>query len=363
MEINELLRLADQKNASDLHLMVGVRPALRVDGQLINIQCEPITPAELIQAFNSVTDENQQSTFSRDLELDFAYTVPHGSRFRANACRQKGTISLVFRHLESPPINIEAIGLPLVCRDLALKPNGLVLVTGPSGCGKSTTLAAMIQHLNQTRERRVITIEDPIEYVYASDRCMISQREVGSDTHSFAQALKHVLRQDPEVILVGEMRDVDTAMMVLTAAETGQLVLSTGHASNAPSSIDRIIDLFPPNQQIFAQARLAEVLQGVLSQRLLARVDGSGRVPAVEVMLGNPAVKSLIREGKIHQLANVIRTGQQLGMRSMDESLIHLYDAGLISREAVLTYCVDYGETVRIVGEPLTSGVTGRLQL
>jgi twitching motility protein PilT len=225
------------------------------------------------------------------------------------------------------------------------------LVTGPTGCGKSTTLAAMIGYLNQSEERRVITIEDPIEYSYISDRCIISQREVGLDTRSFAVALKHALRQDPDVILVGEMRDLETATMVLMAAETGHLVLSTGHASSAPISIERVIDLFPAHQQPLAQSRLATVIQGVMCQTLLPRVDGTGRVPAVEIMLATAAVRNLIRENKVHQLPNVIRTSFGIGMCSMDEALLRLYDSGTISKEDVLWHCVDRAEVVRKIGE------------
>ncbi len=239
-----------------------------------------------------------------------------------------------------------------MCQELAVKSHGLVLVTGPTGCGKSTTLAAMIEYLNHYQHRRVITIEDPIEYEYTSDECLISQREIGFDTHSFATALKYVLRQDPDVILVGEMRDLETASAVLTVAETGHLVLSTGHAPSAALSIERITDLFPSHQQHLALGRLAAVLEGVLCQRLIPRADGPKRVPAVEVMLATPAVKNLIRENKTYQLPNVVRTNPQNGMCTMDEALASLYLKKLINKKDALTYCNDEQEMARLIGGP-----------
>lgn len=344
MDINALLRLATGKEASDLHLVVGCSPVLRIHGKLVAIGSYTVAPADTATAFASISTEDQQRLFDERLELDFACALPDGTRFRVNACRQKGTTSLVFRVVPSSIPTIDELGVPQVCKSLALKPNGLILLTGPTGCGKSTTLAAMIEYLNQTKGRRVITIEDPIEYVYANKKCVISQREVGLDTHSFAEALKHALRQNPDVILVGEMRDLETASMMLMAAETGHLVLSTGHASSAPLAIERVVDLFPTHQQVLAQARLAAVLQGVLCQLLLPREDGRGRVAAVEIMLANSAVRNIIREGKTHQLPNVIRTSQQSGMCTMDEALIRLYDAGVLGRGEVLSHCADLDE-------------------
>lgn len=350
MDINAVLKQAAERNASDVHLIAGDCPVVRINGKLGVMDSEPFTSQDMSRFFESITNENQRNIFNRELELDFAYTLPSGNRFRANASQQQGTISLVFRIMKGIIPTIEELGVPPICSDLIFKPNGLILLTGPTGCGKSTTLAAMIEYLNQTHERRVITIEDPIEYTYTSNQCVISQREVGLDTHSFAAALKHALRQDPDVILVGEMRDMETASMVLMAAETGHLVLSTGHASSAPISIERIIDLFPPHQQTLAQMRLAGVLQGVLCQILVPRADGSGRVPAVEVMLATSAVQNLIRENKTHQMSNVIRTSQQMGMCTMDEALLRLYRAKLIHREEVLSRCLDIDEATRMMG-------------
>src|ERR1035437_1447021 len=335
MEIRDILQLAVEKKASDVHLLAGGRPVLRINGKLGMLDSEPIAPEDMKEIFDSITNEKQRESFQDNLELDFAYTLPGNARFRVNASLQQGTICLVFRVIRSIIPTTEELGLPEVCRELIRKPNGLILLTGPTGCGKSTSLAAMIEYLNQTTEKRVITIEDPVEYTYKNVKCVISQREVGLDTHSFEAALKHALRQDPNVILVGEMRDTETASMVLMAAETGHLVLSTGHASSAPLTIERVIDLFPTSQQALAQTRLAAVLQGVLCQALLPRADGQGRVPAIEVMLANSAVRNLIREGKAHQLLNVIRSSQQMGMCTMDEALIRLYKAKLVEKEEV----------------------------
>ena len=246
---------------------------------------------------------------------------------------------------------LDELELPQICKELALKPRGLVVITGPTGSGKSTTLAAMIQYLNTRETRHVVTIEDPIEYVYTSMKCAVTQRQLGTDTLSFANALKHILRQDPDVILVGEMRDTETADAVLTIAETGHFILTTGHAPSATQAMERIIDLFPPHQRHLAQTRLASLLVAALCQVLVPRTDGSGRVAAVEIMLGNPAVKNLIREGKLYQLPNVIRTHRELGMISLDEALVSLYLKGKISGETVLASCNDRQEVEKLIGK------------
>ena len=244
---------------------------------------------------------------------------------------------------------LDELGLPEVCKELVLKPRGMVVVSGPTGSGKSTTLSAMINYLNSVESYRVVTIEDPIEFVYSNDRCIITQRELGADTHSFAEALRHVLRQDPDVILVGEMRDLETASAALTLAETGHLILTTGHAPSAPQAIERIIDLFPPYERPLVQSRLASLLVGILCQALVPRVDGSGRVAAIEVMLTSPAVRNNIREGKIYQLPNAILTQARLGMVLLDHSLADLYHKGLISRESVLAFCNNPDEVTRLI--------------
>lgn len=352
MDISNLLRLAMKKNASDIHLLVSVPPALRINGELEPIDSPPLTSEDVKQVLDDLTTDEQRETFQREMELDFAFSFAGDVRFRVNAFRQRGSTGLAFRLLRNAIPTIEELGLPAVCQELITKPYGLVILTGPTGCGKSTTLAAMIQYLNHLQKTRVITIEDPIEYEYHSDKCIISQRELGFDTHSFATALKYVLRQNPNVILVGEMRDLETAAAALMVAETGHLVLTTGHAPSAPMTIERIVDLFPAHQQHFALGRLAAVLQGVLTQRLVPRADSSGRVPAVEIMLATPAVKNLIRENKTYQLQNVIRTSSQNGMCSMDESLASLYLKKLISKRELFANCSDEEEISRAIGEP-----------
>jgi len=351
MDIFSLLNLAKVKAASDLHLVASSPPILRIDGSLEPVaDMALLTPDDINQALIQITTPEEREDFHHRLELDFGYTLADVGRLRCNAARQRGAISLAIRLL--PPVipTIDELGLPQVCGELILRPRGLVVVSGPTGSGKSTTLAAMIQHLNANERRHVVTIEDPIEYVYPSINCAITQRELGSDTLSFAEALRHVLRQDPDVILVGEMRDTETAAAVLTVAETGHLILTTGHAPSASQAMERIIDLFPPHERHLAQTRLASLLLGVLCQTLVPRAEGSGRVPAVEVMLANPAVRNLIREGKIYQLPNVIRTHTQNGMETLDQSLVKLYRQGIISHQNLLAFCNDRDEVERLTG-------------
>ena len=351
MDIFRLLNLAKEKDASDLHLVFASPPMLRVNGSL-----EPVadmgllTPDDINQAFTQITTPEQREDFYRRLELDFGYSLPDVGRIRCNAARQRGAISLALRLLPLTIPTVDELGLPQVCKELVLRPRGLVIISGPTGSGKSTTLAAMIQHLNTNESRHVVTIEDPIEYIYPSIKCAVTQRELGSDTLSFAEALRHVLRQDPDVILVGEMRDTETAAAVLTIAETGHLILTTGHAPSAAQAMERVIDLFPPHERHLAQARLASLLLGVLCQSLVPKADGSGRIAAVEVMLANPAVRNLIREGKIYQLPNTIRTHTQLGMELLDQALVNLYRKGIISYENLLAFCNDRDEVEKLTG-------------
>jgi twitching motility protein PilT len=351
MNIHNLLDQARAKKASDIHLIVSCPPMLRIDGDLQPMADAPILTAEdLSQMFNELATLEQKEIFQKESELDFAYTISEGWRIRCNAYRQQGAICLAIRLLPPTIPNLDTLGLPQLCKELIIKPRGLIIITGPTGSGKSTTLAAMVQYLNNTERRHVVTIEDPIEYIYPNMKCAISQRELSVDTSSFASALKHVLRQDPDVILVGEMRDLETAAAVLTVAETGHLVLSTGHAPSASQSVERIVDLFPPHERAMAQARLASVLLGVLCQVLVPKIN-SGRVAAIEIMLANSAVKNLIREGKIHLIPNTIRTQSQVGMQTLDDALIKLYQKGMISWDSVLAFCQDATEVEKLAGK------------
>ena len=352
MDIFALLNSAKSKGASDLHFVASSLPMLRVNGSLEPMEdMTELTADSINQAFIQLTTPEEREDFHHHLELDFGYSLADGSRLRCNVARQRGAISLAIRLLPAVIPSIDELGLPQVCKELILRPRGLVVVTGPTGSGKSTTLAAMIQHLNNNESCHVVTIEDPIEYVYSSKKCAITQRELGTDTYSFAEALRHVLRQDPDVILVGEMRDTETAAAVLTIAETGHLILTTGHAPSASQAMERIIDLFPPHERHLAQTRLASLLIGALCQALVPTADGSGRVAAVEVMLANPAVRNLIREGKIYQLPNVIRTHTQEGMVTLDQSLVNLYRKGTISHQSLLAFCNDRDEIEKLTGE------------
>ena len=352
MDVFALLRTGNSKRASDLHMVVGSPATFRIDGSLEAADGDGLLAAEDInEAFLQLTTPEEREHFHRHLELDFGYTLPDVGRLRCNAAQQRGSISLAVRLLPPKIPTIDELELPAICRELATKPRGLVIITGPTGSGKSTTMAAMIQHLNFNETRHIVTIEDPIEYVYTSIKCAVTQRQLGSDTLSFANALKHILRQDPDVILVGEMRDPDTADAVLTIAETGHFILTTGHAPSATQAIERVIDLFPPHQRHLAQVRLASLLVAGLCQVLVPRADGSGRIAAVEIMLGIPPVKALIREGKIYQLPNVIRTHRDIGMISLDEALVSLYLKGTITGESVLDYCNDRQEVEKLIGK------------
>ena len=352
MDIFKLLHTAKAKAASDLHMVVSSPPLLRVNGSLESINgTTPLTAEDISQAFLQVTTPEEREEFHRHLELDFGYTLDGVGRLRCNAAQQRGSVSLAVRLLPPEIPTVEDMELPSVYKELAMKPRGLIIVTGPTGSGKSTSQAAMINHLNRNESRHIVTIEDPIEYIHPSIKCAITQRQLGSDTRSFAEALKHVLRQDPDVILVGEMRDLETAAAVLTIAETGHLIMSTGHAPSSPQAVERVIDLFPPHERFLAQTRLASLLIGVLCQTLVPRATGSGRIAAVEIMLANPPVRNLIREGKIYQLPNVIRTHKEMGMITLDVALVNLYLKQVINGKTLLSFCNEREEVEKLIGK------------
>jgi twitching motility protein PilT len=352
MDIVALLKSAKEKGASDLHLVVASPPLIRLKGSLEALNGKtPLSPSEIAEAFAQITSPEDRDIFEKQMELDFSYSLGGVGYFRCNAAMQRGVISLAVRLLPPKVPTLEELELPDICKELAMRKRGLVIVTGPTGSGKSTTLAAMIQYMNVHDSRHIVTIEDPVEYVFHNVNCAITQRQLGSDTHSFGLALRHVLRQDPDVIMVGEMRDLETAAAVLTVAETGHLVLSTGHAPSAPQSMERIIDLFPLHERSLVQSRLASLLIAALCQTLVVKADGSGRVAAVEIMMGTPAVRNLLRDGKIYQLPNAIRTGRESGMISMDEALAELYFSHQITAETAFAHCNDREELAKIIGK------------
>jgi twitching motility protein PilT len=351
-DIIALLKLAKSRNASDLHLVANRAPLLRINGSLLPVSdLGALTADDIEQALRQVTTERGMAEFERNMELDFGRGIPDVGRVRFNAARQRGTVSMVMRLLPIVIPDPDFLGLPKVCTELIMRPRGLVIISGPTGSGKSTTLASMIDYLNKVESRRVVTIEDPIEYTYENQKCTITQREIGQDTLSFSDALRHVLRQDPDVILVGEMRDLETAAAALTVAETGHLVLTTGHAPSASQAVERVTSLFPPHERYLAQARLASLILAILCQALVPKADGSGRVAAVEVMMANAAVRNLIRDGKSFQLPNVIRMNTHDGMELLDQALIRLYRDEIITKERVYEFCNDPEEIAKLSGE------------
>lgn len=337
MEIRELLELCIEKKASDLHITENEPPILRIDGNIFRTDLEVLNKQELKKLIYSVLTNPQKEVFERDLELDFSLSLPGLDRFRVNIHLQKGSVEAAFRRVPLIIPQITDLGLPPMVAELARKPNGLVLVTGPTGMGKTTTLASIINLINEERESIVICIEDPIEFIFSNKKSIIKQREIYSDTHSFAEALRHALRQDPNVIVVGEMRDLETISTTLTAAETGHLVLATLHTPDAPQTIERIIDVFPPHQQQQVRLQLADCLQAVVSQLLLPHASGKGRVLATEILTGTSGVRNLIRESEIEQMATLMQTGAQFGMKTMDKSLKELTKQGMISLEAAMS--------------------------
>jgi len=337
MEIRDLLLMCIEKKASDLHITENEPPILRVDGRLIRTALEKLDKASLKKMIYTVLSNSQKEIFERMLELDFSLALPGLDRFRVNVHLQKGSVEAAFRRIPIEIPTIAKLGLPQIISDLARKSNGLVLVTGPTGMGKTTTLAAMIDLINSERECMITCIEDPIEFIYTNKKSVIKQREVYSDTRSFADALRHALRQDPNVIVVGEMRDLETISTALTAAETGHLVLATLHTPDAPQTISRIIDVFPPHQQTQVKLQLSDCLQGVVSQLLLPHASGEGRVLATEIMVATSSIRNLIREQQIEQIPTMMQTGLQYGMNTMDSCLKDLMQKGLITLDTAMS--------------------------
>jgi twitching motility protein PilT len=333
MQIHDLLTQTVQRRASDLHLSAGLPAMLRIDGSLSPYSDQVLTHDAIAASLESIMSPLQRDHFKQMLECDFSFEVPGVSRFRVNVYQQIRGISVAFRAIPSRIPSLEDLGAPAVFSELAIRPRGLVLVTGPTGSGKSTTMAAMINELNKTQAKHVLTIEDPVEFLYVPDRCLINQREVGGQTLSFANALRAAMREDPNVILVGEMRDLETIRLAITAAETGHLVFATLHTSGAAKAIDRMIDVFPAEEKSVVRSMLSESLTAVISQVLCKRKQGGGRVAAYEIMVGNMAVRNLIREGKVAQLYSAMQTSSNVGMQTLDQSLTKLVQQGHISKE------------------------------
>ncbi len=336
MDLVDILLEVLERDASDLHLSVGSPPIIRINGQLERLDYPRLSANDTRELIYSILSQEQRQRLENEWEIDFSYSVPGRARFRVNAYFQRNSLGAAFRLIPILIKKLEDLGLPKALHDLTRKPRGFCIVTGPTGSGKSTTLAAMIDEINETRDEHIMTVEDPIEFLHRHKKCMVNQREVGADTKSFNRALKSVLRQDPDIILVGEMRDTETMATALTAAETGHLVFATLHTQDAPQTIDRIIDVFPPYQQDQIRVQLSTTLMGVCTQQLLPTADGRGRVVACELLVPTPAVRNLIREGKTHQIYSVMQTGTQHGMQTMDAALADLVRRGLITRELAM---------------------------
>lgn len=350
MNVKELLTFMAERDASDLHLRVPAPPMLRVDGELLAAEgMDGLTPADIETILQQITSEEQRERFRDELELDFAYSVAGLARFRVNVMQQRGTMSIAFRRIPFVIPTIEEFGLPDVCKSLIMKPRGLVLVTGPTGSGKSTTLAAMIDYLNNRDARNVITIEDPVEFLHNNKKCLIAQRDLGDDTHSFANALKHALRHDPDVILVGEMRDLETISTAITAAETGHLVLGTLHTVDAVQTVDRIIDAFPPEHQHQIRMQLSQVIEGVLSQTLVPKATGKGRVGVFEILVASGAVRNLIRTNKTYELTSVLQLSNRDGMQTLNQALAYLVNTRQITAEEAVRKSSDPDQLQRLV--------------
>jgi twitching motility protein PilT len=357
VNLRALLEEMIRRGASDLHLTAGERPKLRIDGDIVNSSVDHVLSAkDTLQLAYSILTEQQKKRFETEDELDFSFGIQNMSRFRGNVFKQRGCVAVAIRGIPYAVKTFEELGLPAIIARLADRPRGLVLVTGPTGSGKSTTLAAMIDKVNRERRGHILTVEDPIEFVHKHQGCIINQREVGADTKSFAAALKYALRQDPDCVLIGEMRDLETIQAGLTIAETGHLALATLHTNSAAETINRIIDVFPSNQQSQVRAQLAFVLEGVVTQTLLPKARGAGRVCAAEIMVCTPAIRACIRDDKVHQIYSMMQAGKKHGMQTMNDALYQLYIQGEIALEEALNTTSDPNELQRMVGEPIAAG-------
>jgi len=352
INLRALLEEMIEKDASDLHLVAGERPKLRVDGDIVSAASEEVlTPKDTLSLAYSVLTENQKKRFETENELDFSFGIQNLARFRGNVFKQRGCVSVVIRQIPFTVKTFNELGLPNVVAQLAERPRGLVLVTGPTGSGKSTTLAAMIDKINKELKGHIITVEDPIEFIHRHQSCLVNQREVGTDTNSFQAALKYALRQDPDVVLIGEMRDLETIQAALTIAETGHLAFATLHTNSAAESINRIIDVFPSHQQSQVRTQLAFVLEGVLTQTLLQRAKGRGRVMAAEIMVCTPAIRALIRDDKVHQIESSMQAGKKYGMQTLNDALYQLYMGREVTKDECLRVTSKPNDFLRSIGE------------
>ncbi len=345
IDMTELLKFAIQSSASDLHISAGEPPMFRIHGDIRKLDMEPLTEDEVHTMIYDILNDQQRKLFEEHRELDFSIALGEYGRFRVNVFIQNRGKAAVLRTIPNVVKSFDELGLPKICRDITKAEKGLVLVTGPTGCGKSTTLATMIDAINSNTSKHIITIEDPIEFIHQSKKCLVNQREVGAHTHSFANALRSALREDPDVILVGEMRDLETISLALTASETGHLVFATLHTSSAPKTIDRIVDVFPPSQQAQTRTMLSETLFAVISQILLKRPGGEGRIPALEIMICTSAIRNLIRESKTAQIVSTLQTGQQFGMQTMDMAVKNLLTRRLITADEAQPILADLTKT------------------